>query len=114
MRKRTLATFGFVLLVFLSSKGSIRATGKAAEPNEFFREYIGLSDDQIEQVHSGKPIAKIMESRTPHEVFVFGSVYIKASPEQYLKFALDQTGNPVESVKAKLSPLVNNVGGKKA
>lgn len=89
MRKRTLATFGFVLLLFLSSKGSIRATGKAAEPNEFFREYIGLSDDQIEQVHSGKPIAKIMESRTPHEVFVFGSVYIKASPEQYLKFALD-------------------------
>lgn len=89
MRKRTLATFGFVLLVFLSSKGSIRATGEAAEPNEFFREYIGLSDDQIEQVHSGKPIAKIMESRTPHEVFVFGSVYIKASPEQYLKFALD-------------------------
>lgn len=26
----------------------------------------------------------------------------------------EQTGNPVESVKAKLSPLVNNVGGKKA
>ncbi|HEX8878710.1 MAG TPA: hypothetical protein VF749_01710 [Candidatus Acidoferrum sp.] len=89
MRKRTLATFGFALLVFLSSKGSIRATRKPAEPNEFFREYIGLSDDQIEQIHSGKPIAKIMESRTPHEVFVFGSVYIKASPEQYLKFALD-------------------------
>lgn len=35
MRKRTLATFGFVLLVFLCSKGSIRAAGKAAEPNEF-------------------------------------------------------------------------------
>ena len=89
MRKRTLATFAFVLLLFPSSKGSIRATDKAAEPNKFFREYIGLSDDQIEQIHSGKAIAKIMESRTPDEVFVFGSVYIKASPEQYLKFALD-------------------------
>jgi len=89
MRKRTLATFAFVLLLFPSSKGSTRATDKAAEPNKFFHEYIGLSDDQIEQVHRGKAIAKIMESRTPDEVFVFGSVYIKASPEQYLKFALD-------------------------
>jgi len=89
MRKRTLATFAFVLLLFPFSKGSTRATDKAAEPNKFFHEYIGLSDDQIEQVHRGKAIAKIMESRTPDEVFVFGSVYIKASPEQYLKFALD-------------------------
>jgi hypothetical protein len=88
MRKRTLATFAFVLLLFPSSKGSVHATDKAAEPDTFFREYIGLSDDQIERVHSGKAIAKIMESRTPDEVFVFGSVYIKASPEQYLKFAI--------------------------
>src|SRR5260370_23117007 len=89
MGKRILAIFAFVLLLFPSSQGAVRAADKAAEPNKFFREYIGLSDDQIEQVHSGKPIAKIMESRTPDEVFVFGSVYIKASPEQYLKFALD-------------------------
>jgi len=89
MRTRILATFVIVLLLFPSSKGSIRATDKTAEPDKFFREYIGLSDDQIEQVHSGKAIAKIVESRTPDEVFVFGSVYIKASPEQYLKFALD-------------------------
>src|ERR1700689_1869621 len=89
MRKRTLATFAFVLLLFPSSKGSIRPPDKAAEPDKFFREHIGLSDEQIEQVHSGKAIAKIMESRTPDEVFVFGSAYIKASPEQYLKLALD-------------------------
>jgi hypothetical protein len=89
MRKITLATFVLVLLLFPSSKGSVRATDKAAEPDTFFREYIGLNDDQIEQVHSGKPIAKILESRNPDEVFVFGSVYIKASPQQYLKFALD-------------------------
>jgi hypothetical protein len=89
MRKRTLATFAFVLLLFLPSKGSIRATDKPAEPDNFFREYVGLSDDQIKQIHSGKAIAKIMESRTPDEVFVFGSVYIKATPEQYLKLAMD-------------------------
>src|SRR6202140_1964464 len=59
------------------------------EPYRFFREFVGLSEDQIGAIRSGKAIAKIIESRTPDEVFVFGSVYIKAAPEQYLKFALD-------------------------
>jgi len=89
MRKRTLATFAFVLLLFPSGKGSTRAADKAAEPANFFREYVGLSDDQIKQIRSGKAIAKIMESRTPDEVFVFGAVYIAADPESYLKLAGD-------------------------
>jgi len=79
----------FVLCVLSLAKGSVHATDQPAEPNNFFREYVGLSDDQIKQIRSGKAIAKIIESRTPDEVFVFGSVYIKASPQQYLKLALD-------------------------
>jgi hypothetical protein len=79
----------FVLSLLSLAKGPVHATDQPDEPNNFFREYVGLSDDQIKQVRSGKAIAKIMESRTPDEVFVFGSVYIKATPEQYLKFALD-------------------------
>jgi hypothetical protein len=79
----------FVLCLLSLAKGSMHATDQPAEPNKFFREYVGLSDDQIEQIRSGKAIAKIIESRTPDEVFVFGSVYIKATPEQYLKLALD-------------------------
>jgi len=79
----------FVLCLLSLAKGSMHAMDQPAEPNKFFREYVGLNDDQIKQIRSGKAIAKIIESRTPDEVFVFGSVYIKATPEQYLKLALD-------------------------
>ena len=59
------------------------------EPYRFFRESVGLSEDQIAAIRSGKSVAKIIESRTPDEVFVFGSVYVEASPESYLKLASD-------------------------
>jgi hypothetical protein len=59
------------------------------EPYRFFREFVGLSEDQIGAIRSGKAVAKIIESRTPDEVFVFGSVYVEASPESYLKLASD-------------------------
>ncbi|MGA7624960.1 MAG: hypothetical protein WB630_20855 [Candidatus Acidiferrales bacterium] len=79
----------FVLCLLPFTKAPARATDQADEPNKFFREYVGLSDDQIKQIRGGKAIAKIIESQTPDEVFVFGSVYIKAFPQQYLKLALD-------------------------
>ena len=59
------------------------------EPYRFFREFAGLSEDQIAAIRSGKAVAKIIESRTPDEVFVFGSVYVEGSPESYLKLASD-------------------------
>jgi hypothetical protein len=59
------------------------------EPYRFFREFVGLSEDQIGAVRSGKAVAQVVESRTPDEVFVFGSVYVEASPESYLKLASD-------------------------
>jgi hypothetical protein len=60
---------------------------QTAEPFKFFREYIGLKDDQIAEIRNGKAVAKVMESRTPNEVFVFGSVYVQSTPEEYLKLA---------------------------
>jgi len=62
---------------------------QSAEPDKFYREYVGLTDDQIASIHSGKAIAKIINSPTPDEVLVFGSVYINSTPESYLKFASD-------------------------
>ncbi len=64
-------------------------SGQSDEPDKFYREYAGLSDGQIASIHSGKAIAKIIESPTPDEVFVFGSVYINSTPDSYLKFASD-------------------------
>lgn len=62
---------------------------RSDEPYRFFREFVGLSEDQTGAIRSGKPVAKVIESRTPDEVFVFGSVYVEASPESYLKLASD-------------------------
>src|SRR6202158_1550044 len=59
------------------------------EPYRFFREFVCLSEDQIGAIRSGKPVAKVIDSRTPDEVFVFGSVYVEASPEKYLELASD-------------------------
>jgi hypothetical protein len=82
--------FAIMLLLplWLSCAGS-GASDQGAEPSKFFREYIGLKDDEIAAIRRGKAIAKILESRTPDEVFVFGSVYIEADPESYLKLASD-------------------------
>src|SRR5271154_524380 len=59
------------------------------EPYRFFRDFVGLSEDQIGAIRSGKAVAKVIESRTPDEVYVFGSVYVEATPESYLKLTSD-------------------------
>ena len=71
------------------SKGGTRATDSSAEPNKFFHEFAGLNDDQIREISEGKAIAKILDSPTADQVFVFGAVYIHSTPERYLKFASD-------------------------
>jgi hypothetical protein len=65
----------------------LAARAQNIEPFKFFREYVGLTDDQISEIRNGKPVAKIVESPTPDDVFVFGAVYVKAAPESYLKLA---------------------------
>ncbi len=81
-----------VLLALLLSPvigSGIPSPDKPAEPDKFFREFIGLSDDQIKEIRAGKAIAKILDSPTADQVFVFGSVYINSTPERYLEFASD-------------------------
>jgi hypothetical protein len=59
------------------------------EPYKFYREFAGLNEGQIAAIRSGKALAKVVESPTPDEVYVFGSVYVEATPESYLKLASD-------------------------
>jgi hypothetical protein len=65
-----------------------RRTISALQDN-FFREFVGLSDEQIEDIRAEKAIAKVLESPTPDEVIVFGAVYLHSAPERYLKLASD-------------------------
>jgi hypothetical protein len=53
----------------------------------FFRENIGLSDDQIDAIHSGQPVVKPLPPRQPDEVLLFGAVYLHAAPETYFQYA---------------------------
>ena len=74
-----------LLLVLFSVSSS--AVQQSSEPDKFFREYVGLNDEQIQSIHGGKALAKILPSRTPNEVFIFGAVYVQSAPEHYLDFA---------------------------
>lgn len=82
----------FVLILLFVSQvraGDQRSVTQPAEPGKFFREFAGLSDEQIQDVRAGKAIAKVVQSPAQDEVFVFGAVYINSTPEQYLKLASD-------------------------
>jgi hypothetical protein len=79
--------FSVLLLVSLIQLPA--ANAQNVEPFKFFRDYVGLKEDQIAAIRNGKAFAKVVESRTPDEVFVFGSVYVQSTPEKYLKFAAD-------------------------
>ena len=76
------------LLIMLLALTSSMA-GQAREPETFFHNFVGLSDDQIRDIGAGKAIAKVLDTPTPDEVFVFGAVYINSAPERYLKMASD-------------------------
>jgi hypothetical protein len=81
-----------VLLALLLSPvigSGIPSADKPVGPDKFFHEFIGLNDDQIREIHEGKVIAKILDSPTADQVFVFGSVYINSTPERYLELASD-------------------------
>jgi hypothetical protein len=55
----------------------------------FFRQNVGLNEDQIAAIRNGQAVAKAVPSRTPAEIFLFGAVYIHAAPEAYILFAHD-------------------------
>jgi hypothetical protein len=60
-----------------------------ARLDRYFRENIGLSQDEIPQIGYGQPVAKALPSRTPDEVFLFGSIYIHADPSAYVRLMSD-------------------------
>src|SRR5215813_12210889 len=57
------------------------------EPYTFFKQFVGLQDDQITAIQNGKEVTKTLSTKTPAEAAVFGAIYINASPEDYLKAA---------------------------
>src|SRR5258705_11278037 len=79
----------FLTLLLLSFVHLPASNSQNVEAFKFFREYVRLKEEQIAAIRNGKAVAKVVESRTPDEVFVFGSVYVQSTPEKYLKLTWD-------------------------
>ena len=78
-----------VLAGVILSGALVRAGEPTKELRAFFRQQMGLSDDQIAMIARGKAVAKVLPSKTPAEIFVFGAVFVNAAPEEYVKLAFD-------------------------
>jgi hypothetical protein len=78
-----------VLFVLITGVASLSLSQANPDLRTYFKEYIGLSDDQIAAIRNGEAVAKNLKSRTSDEIFVFGAVYIKAKAEDYLKLSRD-------------------------
>lgn len=66
----------------LSHDGICQTSSKL---ESYFKQNIGLNQDQIDDLHKGKPVAKVMTSRTPADIIVFGAIHINATPESYIE-----------------------------
>jgi hypothetical protein len=80
-----------IVILFVLISGAARACFSQTNPDlhTYFKDYIGLSDDQIAAIRGGQAVAKTLHSRISDEIFVFGAIYINATPESYLKFSRD-------------------------
>ncbi len=78
-----------VLLVLISEIAWVSLSQTNPHLLTYFKQYIGLSDDQIGAIRDGEAVAKNLQSRTADEIFVFAAVYIKADAENYLKLSRD-------------------------
>jgi hypothetical protein len=78
-----------VLVTLIAGAAVFSRSQTHSELDTYFQQYIGLSQDQIAAIRGGQAVAKNLESRIPDEIFVFGAIYIHATPESYVKFAED-------------------------
>ena len=76
------------LVSFLFAGAAVHCAGQSSELNNYFQQ-VGLSPDEISAIQGGQAVAKNLKSRIPDEVFVFGAVFVKSTPESYLRFAGD-------------------------
>jgi hypothetical protein len=79
-----------VVLAVLMGGASLPAFSQPSpDLQTFFRQNMGLNQDQIDAIQNGQPVAKTMPSRQPAEVFLIGAVFIHAAPESYVKHSHD-------------------------
>jgi hypothetical protein len=55
----------------------------------FLKNTVGLTASQISFIQGGQPVVKVLTTPTPEEIYLFGAVYINATPENYLTYSRD-------------------------
>jgi hypothetical protein len=78
-----------MLLVLIAAVAHPNPSDSNLDLHTFFRQNIGLDEDQIAAIRGGQAVATSLPPRTSAEVLLFGAIYIHAAPEAYLKFASD-------------------------
>ena len=76
-----------VLLLTLVVGAALPGRAQTAADLKTYFTNLGLSQDQMAAIDKGEAFAKTLQSRIPDEIFVFGAVYIQATPEKYVKLA---------------------------
>jgi len=81
--------FAVTFLVLITAAPAATFSQSNPDLQTFFRQNIGLNEDQVAMIRNGQPVTKTLPSRTPAEIFLFGAVYIHAAPEAYVRLARD-------------------------
>jgi hypothetical protein len=61
----------------------------APSVEDFLKKDIGLKDEQLDEIRSGKVITKEMKSKKPDEIFVFGAVFVRGKPQTFIAWSRD-------------------------
>jgi nicotinic acid phosphoribosyltransferase len=69
MHRRIASLILLALTVVPFGIGAFPWTDNSPEPAKFFRDFVGLNDDQIRQIREGKAVAKILDSPTAEQVY---------------------------------------------
>ena len=83
------AVIVLVYVGLVAGLSRLGASQSSADLQDYFKNSVGLTQNEITDIRGGKAVGKVLKSRTPNEIFVFGAVYIKAAPESYIQFAND-------------------------
>jgi hypothetical protein len=60
MIKTILCAALLALVLFPVGEGRSQVTDNSAEPNRFYREFVGLTDEQIREIREGKAVRNIL------------------------------------------------------
>jgi len=78
-----------ILIVLIAAATAPCRAQTNAELVNYLQRDVKLSQDQIAALGKGEAVAKNLDSRIPDEVFLFGVVYVNATPQSYVKAAYD-------------------------